>query len=233
MPRPMDAGFLAAVQLDVIRPVTLIEFDFPSGFVFVHTRLGTLPFDGQDYQGLGSLLEVSPLRGAEGLEAFGLTFRLSGMTPNLTAIVMGETYRGRRVRLWQGLLDESGALAGTCGPWRYRTDSSEFDFAPECTWTLSVESELMRLRRPLGIYWTDAEQKRRHPGDRMFELAPQAADRVVVWPAVPGAGASTLNRSSGGGSGVGNDHRGGAIGDDFHGDVTYSVGDPYDSGRGQ
>lgn len=233
MPRAMDAGFLAAIQADVIRPVTLVEIDFPTGFVFGHTRTGIIEFDGQDYEGLGDFLEISPIRGAEGLEAIGVNVRLSGIPPSVMPIVLAEHYRGRRMRIWQGMLAEDGSLAGTSGPWRYWLDAPEIVFGSECTVTLAAEGVAARLGRPIGIYWTDAEHRGRYPDDRFWEFAPQAADKEVIWPAVPGASGSRVNRATSGSSPgtVGNEQTLQAIGDDFDGDITYTV-ETGDNGRG-
>lgn len=195
MPRAMDAGFLAAIQASTIRPVTLVEVDFPTGIIFGHTRIGPIEHGGQDYQGLGDFLAVTPIRGAGGLEAIGVTVTLSGIAPTYLPIVLGQHYRGRRLRIWQGMMAENGSLAGVAGPWRFWIDAPEIAYGSTCSVTVQAEGIAARLGRPVGRSWTDAEHQERWPGDRFFEYAPQAADRELVWPAVPGAPGSPVNHS--------------------------------------
>src|SRR4051794_25522402 len=114
MTRDLSPENLDAATADVIAPLHFAELDFASGFVRVHTRLGTITWGGHDWLGVGQLGGVSAVEETTDLSRKTVSYTLSGIPGDMISVVLDEQYQGRPARLYLGLLDTiTNQLAGT------------------------------------------------------------------------------------------------------------------------
>lgn len=184
MSRGLDATTLASVTAqDVSIPVLFAELDFPSGFVRVHTIIGTITWGGYDWTGVGTLGQVSTVEESAELSRKTITYTLSGIPGSMISIVLGEQYQGRTAKLYFGVLSPTtGQLIAT--PVlidRGLMDVSEIEEGETCSVTITAENRIASWDRPVVRRYTNADQQARFPGDKGLEFVDQAADKEINW----------------------------------------------------
>ena len=95
----------AALTADNVIPVMLVELDFLSGFVRVHSAVGNITFEGNTYVGTGQLGTISTIEESTELQAYGLRLQLTGIPNTLISTALTEHYQGRAARIWAGAMD--------------------------------------------------------------------------------------------------------------------------------
>lgn len=182
MTRTLTAGMVTEVTGALIRPITLIKFEFDSGDLNLWSGVGTLSWSGDTYTGAGNLLGVSNITETETTDANGVEFTLSGV-PDIVAIALAEDYQGRTVTMWRGMFDSSKAIiADPVKLFSGIMDSMPIIEAGSAS-TVSVigESHLRSLRRPSARKWTSADQKAIYPGDLGFDMVDRIQDDPLRW----------------------------------------------------
>lgn len=183
MSRDLTSGLETATLNPVVRPILLVELDFPSGFVRVWSGYGELSWDGKTWQGVGTLGGVSAVEETDAMKATGVTFRLSGVPLEYVAIALGEHYQGRPAKLWFATLGDNGTI--TADPFLLfsgRMDVFEDEDSGEtATLYLSAESRLIDLERPRERRFTDQDQKSLYPSDKGLEFVAGLQDKKINW----------------------------------------------------
>lgn len=163
--------------------VLFAELDFSSGFVRVHTSLGTISWRGNDWLGVGSLGNVSAVEESAELQRRTLSYTLSGIPNSLIAIVLGENYQGREAKLYLGIVNPTtGQLVDT--PIlidRGKMDISDIEEGESCTVTVTAENRIAGWDRPLVRRYTDSDHQSRFLGDIGLQFVDQAAQKEINW----------------------------------------------------
>lgn len=161
----------------------LLELQFDSGTL----RLCLGPFDitvGEDvYSRTGALLSVDAMTEAvDGTE--GLSFALSGCAPGIFDLVVNEPYKDRVIRLLEQRYDaEHQAVEAPSVEWVGRMQvMTSTEHPKNRTHTVVVQAEHYdaQARRPVNLRFSDAEQRRRYPGDRGAEYVTSLTERVLA-----------------------------------------------------
>src|ERR1700684_3779572 len=85
MSRQIDATLAAGFANANIQPIILAALTFASGVVYVWSGVGNLTWNGNTYQGVGALGEISAISEGSSVEAAGMTVTLAGIpTSDLT-----------------------------------------------------------------------------------------------------------------------------------------------------
>lgn len=181
--RNVTGAMQAAAQARDQRPLLLVEALFDSGPLRLWNGLGDLSWNGETWNGSGSLLGIEPGGETQAVAAPGANFTLTGIDSALVALALDEDYQGRKVTMWLGLFDAAGAVIVDPVPvFSGRLDVMEIDEGGEtATIRVSAESRLADLERPPGGVYTDEDQKARYPGDRGLEFVAALQDREVIW----------------------------------------------------
>lgn len=182
MARDISAAAIAAAAAPVVRPFMLLAMDFSSGFVRVNSTDRDLVWDGDTYQGVGGLGRVGAADEGAELQAYGISFELSGIRPEYIAIALGEHYQGRAVTLYQGFLDADYLIV--VDPFiifRGRMDQMQASLGATGTIAVTAESRLIDWERPRIRRFTDADQQAAFAGDRGLEFVTQMASRELIW----------------------------------------------------
>lgn len=182
MPRSVTQDVADALAADVVRPVFLVELDFSSGFVRLHSGVGDIQHEGNTYSGAGNLGSISEVREGASLQADGVQLALSGIPSTMVSTAMDEHYQGRDVRLWTGFLDDQHQLIGDpAGPLRFRMDCMDIELGEAATIVVNAENRLIDWDRPRIRRYTHDDQQTEHPTDKFFEYVSRVTDMELRW----------------------------------------------------
>lgn len=176
-----------------INVATLYTFEFASGIARMWSGIGDLVgIDAHTYAGCGDLVSVEGGGQQTGFVAPSMTLTLAGdsdlITDTLTQRIINsesEVY-GRWFRMalqffgedWQPLDAPLYIYAGVMDRMEYTRDGVAGTRAIK----LIVESPFVRRRTPRVMMWTDKDQKRRDPTDRLLEFLSGLQNATVTWP---------------------------------------------------
>lgn len=160
--RALPASIEAALSQDVIKPFYALDLLFDSGPVYLWTGNGNITRDFKTYIGAGSFLNISQVQETSDISAVGMNLSLSGIPSDIISLALIEPYQGRKCILWMGEMDAPDLTIVQAG----YMDQMSIQEGPEyCEISLTVESQLIVLERPVIRRFTSAQQKARFPGD--------------------------------------------------------------------
>lgn len=182
MTRDLSASVVSEVTAGTLAPIILCRFEFSTPTHY-WTGFGDLVFDGNTYLGAGDFLNVTPAEETLGVKAAGASFSLSSINPATIAAALGEDYQDRFVKMYFGVLDDSGKLIAT--PYLLfvgRMDVMTIeDGAETATISLTAENRLVDLARPNERRWTKEDQALVSAGDLGFDLVTKMQDFQITW----------------------------------------------------
>lgn len=188
--RSMSAALVAALAAPVVRPVILAELDWDSGFVRVHSGIGTLtandPADGEalSFLGVGALGGISGIETPEELRAVNITMQLSGIPTDYLTEALTADYQGRAFRVFLGALaeDETGLVNDEIVPLASGyIDNMDVDIGETATIIVNCRNALADWERPNVTLYSDEAQQRLHPGDTFCSRIAVAAEGEITW----------------------------------------------------
>ena len=182
MSRELSASMLAAVEASNIRAALLLEMVFDSGTVRINSLAYNLDWDGETWLGGGDLARVSAAEEGEEIQAYGMTFTLSGVQPALLSIALNEDVQGRAVRMWLAAFDANyQIIADPYLVYRGRMDTMRVVAGAEATISLTCEGRLADFARARVRRYNNEDQQMVHDGDRFFEYVPSLVNRSLWW----------------------------------------------------
>lgn len=174
MAEPLDPVVDAYLDGATISASLLVFMDFLDAPKRWWTEFGTLRAGGYDWQGVGTLVSIEGLEAGVNLAAPGTTFTLSGLDPEVVALVANarERVKGRRVRVYIQFFsvdEQSRILANLADPvpiWSGTMDVMRFSgSADQFQVTLTAEGLGARRKKPPFGRYSYADQLARFPGD--------------------------------------------------------------------
>jgi len=183
MARSLNASYIAEIVAGTMAPARFAFLDFQTGAVRVWDGIGTKTWGGNNYTGLGYLGTVSPIEETADVKANGVVLTLSGVPTALLATVLGDNYSGREVSIWDGALNQTGALvADPDKVFSGRMNNVEFD-KDGATAVIRVyaESRLVDLRRSRERRYTHEHQKIDFATDEGLEYMARAQSTPFSW----------------------------------------------------
>lgn len=176
----------------------LVKFDFTSETIRLWTNgYGLLKTaDGAKWEGTGRLGAVSGIEQAINGEAPQATFTLSGIDAEIMRLARDEFVAEVKGRLVYVLIqffgvddpedpDNQRPLDSPFSLWCGRCLTPTFTLdsvTGERSVSIAAESIFTLRSRPNYALYTDADQRRRFPGDRGFEFVGSLVNKVVTWP---------------------------------------------------
>jgi len=182
MSRDITNQFRDVVTSQHVSSVMLITMDF-SQTLRLWNGIGLLTYNGHEYTGSGNALSVDAIHETNSIEARGTKFVLSGVNPAIVAIALAEPYQGRRVTIEYAVLDDNGVILPDPYPFfAGYADNMDIEAGRDtATVTLSVENELIALKRASDRRRTHEDQQINYPGDSFFSRVASIQDKKFVW----------------------------------------------------
>lgn len=204
MSRDLTQNIKDALDDDVLYPFFAVELQFDGDQTLrLWTGHGTLVFNGTEWYGTGTLLNLDTIEETTEIAAKGATLTLSGVPTEVLSLALTEPYQGRVANIYFGtftvgaLLTESSVFillqdGGKILLEETRTnleqifsgymDQMNIDEQPDgSTLQLTVENKLIDLERPRTARFTSAYQKSVFPNDKGFDFVEDLQTKEIVW----------------------------------------------------
>ncbi len=175
--------------------------------LYFWTGLGDTTIDGITYIGTGNLMQISSIQETAEIQAAGATLTFSGIPADLLSLALSVPYQGRIGKIKFGLIDadnnllqletafnmllESGIDIGLENPEQSNVlvdmfvgymDQMNIDESPDtATISLSLESKLLDLDKPVIRRYNNESQKALFPNDKAFEFLNDLQGKDLSW----------------------------------------------------
>ncbi len=175
--------------------------------LYFWTGLGDTTIDGITYIGTGNLMQISNIQETAEIQAAGATLTLSGIPADMLSLALSVPYQGRIGKIKFGLIDadnnllqletafnmllESGIDIGLENPEQSNVlvdmfvgymDQMNIDESPDtATISLSLESKLLDLDKPVIRRYNNESQKALFPNDKAFEFLNDLQGKDLSW----------------------------------------------------
>lgn len=183
---------LAAIQSGRFHPAVLLRADWPGDPVFVHSGIGTMTWDGEDWIGVGHLGGLSLPAETAGLSLSEGYMTLGGTEAQVEALhAQADAAYGRTVQTWFATVTSAAGATLIGEPFELWHGTmgrliDQTDFVGESGLVFALRVELLSgvRRRANGLPLHGYEdQSTAYPGDtagRWLQAAPQAAFAGLV-----------------------------------------------------
>lgn len=179
----------AAFEKPVVPWAYFVELHFLSGIQRYCNFNKTIPWDGYDWLGLGSLVEISEIKSSEKIEPNAVTFALNVAQSAIRDFAVGsvEEYRGRPIAVYQCPLTAAHALIddpilaweGDMDVVAVSVEGEEGEASGSVS--LRCEPSAKRLRRRNALRVNSAQQKLRYPTDTGFDFQADLLANPQTW----------------------------------------------------
>lgn len=183
MSRSLTTATATQFQASAFKPLTLVEIDYASAPVRLHSGIGNITFGGNTYTGTGSLGAVSTLTETLDESANGCTLTLSAASA-IISLCLTEDARGRPVKVWIGaqdmttdalIADPALMFSGLVAAMSHEDDGTSGSISIACV------DETGDQERPLERRLTNEDQQRLHPGDVGLEYVTDLPNMTFTW----------------------------------------------------
>jgi hypothetical protein len=188
MPRQdLSAAMLGATQATVFLPAIFVQATLASGTLYLWSGLGNTTWNGQTWQGVGSLLKISTVEEKATVAATGLVVTLSGINPTLLANVLNEFNLTGPVKVFLGAFSSPGVLIpDPITLWSGALDQPTIDVGGDsASISINCESRLLEMNVSVERRYTDQDQQLDVPGDLAFSFVNSIQDQPVYWGQTP------------------------------------------------
>lgn len=182
--RDLDSVIAEASALPVVRVIAMVRLDFDSGVVAWHSGFGNITFGGATYNGVGTLGSVSSVREQPGTKSSSMKIQISGVNSAIVSLALSEPYINRPASAHITILDDQDRPL-TATPlliFKGTMDNIEGLASNTPSFQVTIKSRLADWERKRNLRYTDADQRKLHPGDRGMEYIPQMSQRKLIWP---------------------------------------------------
>jgi hypothetical protein len=182
----MTRGLSSANQTEIgaahLHEVVLVKLEFDTP-VYVHSGIGTITYDSNDYLGVGDFGGVSETRESESLGPAPITLQLSGVDSSLIGEALDSGNYGDVVTIYVGYRQDDGTLvADPWVVWKGWYENSAIQLGTEDNViAITCQHDLAVLEEADGGKFTDEDQKRRFSGDTGFEYVHEMRDIKLNW----------------------------------------------------
>ena len=160
----------------------LVEMYF-TDVVRVATCRDDIVWNGNTYIG-GRQTAIDSIKD-QGGQIQGLSFQLSGVSPDTLALALGENVQGKIVKVYTAIFDpDTLAILDVLPAWSGTCDQMPISESPaSVTVTVTAEHRGITFARPKGYKYTDGDQQRLYPSDKCLEFILAQSTHQDIWPA--------------------------------------------------
>jgi len=161
MPRLLTTAMQTALCAPVLRCALLASLQFADNTIYAWSGIGPLVWNGNTFQGVGSLGSISTISEDSTVEAKQVTFELSGIPAALVSEVLWETRLLYNAQAWFALWDNNGNLIpDPVLSYQGKMDQPALsDDASTCSISISCENVLVDLNRACYRRYTNDDQQ--------------------------------------------------------------------------
>ena len=178
MSRDLTTTTLDAIDDSVVYPFFAVELLFDNDAIRMWTGQGTLDIGGNDYIGVGNILDISAIEETAELAVKGATITLSGVSSEALSLALSEPYQGRVCNIYFGVVGELAANQLFSG---YIDQMNIADGGDTTSINLMVENRLIDLERARVARFTSGYQKSLYPDDLGLDFIEDLQDKDIVW----------------------------------------------------
>ena len=168
---------------------TCVHLDFRDNPMRLWDGFGDLDVGGQRWTGTGKLVSISSIFAGRDDAAGQVTFKLSGVTPEIIQTALSErSVVRRRLCVIYGQFFDKNTLQPLDALWpiaRLRMWDIGIELTGQDSRSVTLSAETIwddRNGAPFA-YWSDRDQKARYPDDRAYEfIARYTLGYTVFWP---------------------------------------------------
>jgi hypothetical protein len=188
MPRPdLTPAMRDATGATVVMPAVFVQATFQSGVLYLWSGRGNITWNGQTWQGVGSLLKISTIEEKSTVAAAGIVVTLSGIDPTLLTNVLGEFLVTAPAKVFLGAFSSPGVLiANPVTIWAGTLDQPTIDVGADlASISINCESRLLEMNVSIERRYTDQDQQLDAPGDLAMSFVNSIQDQPVYWGQTP------------------------------------------------
>lgn len=183
MTRDIHADLAGEFTASSLRPLVLCRIGTVQGDVRMWSGIGSLDYAGETWLGGGDFLGISDVTETADVQANGVTFSLSGVSPDLVDMALRQIRQGLPAQILIAAMGDDGALVGE--PLQVFSGKTDVpivtDDANSCVIGLTAENALVDLERARTRRYTDQDQKAEYSGDLGFEFVPRLQEMEISW----------------------------------------------------
>lgn len=213
--RALTAAMQAAISAKQIHPAIFVQLTFTNETIYLWSGVGAKSWNGQTWQGVGTLGKIEPISESADIVATGLKLTLSSIPQEYLTDVLSYVNQTCPVVIWLALLDANGmVISSPYESWGGYMDAPVlYEGVDAATVIINVESELLDLQRQQERRYTHEDQQIDFPGDLGFEYVAS----IQEWdgtglPTSPRFAATPVSPPAGSGPGAGYGPGGGGPG---------------------
>jgi hypothetical protein len=182
----VSSAMLAAMQANQLLPAIFVQATLASGTIYLWSGFGTIAWNGQAWQGVGSMLKISTVEEKATVSATGVTVTLSGIDPALLENVLSEFQVSGSVTVFLGAFSAGVLIPSPITVWSGLLDQPTIDVSGEtASIAINCESRLIEMNVSVDRRYTDQEQQLDNPGDLAFSFVNSIQDQPIYWGQTP------------------------------------------------
>lgn len=199
MTRDIGTSNVTAVESQYLEPVVMVKLELADP-AYVHSNVGIIPYEGDDYIGVGTLGSISKLSESEALGPAAITMSLSGLDKTMIATALDSASYKDKVTIYEGYRQDDGTLvADPWIVWSGTIDTTSVEVGPESKIVLALQHDVASLQEINGRRFTDEDQQSEYSGDLFFEHIAEVPFLNLLWAGGPTQTGAVDNGGGGGG----------------------------------
>lgn len=182
----MSTAMQVAITAPVVPIAIFVQATFASGPVYLWSGLGPMSWNGQTWQGVGSLGRVSVIDEGTSVEARGMTLELSGFDSTLLPLVMGEFALLQAAYVYVACFNAGVLIDSPLVAFAGRMDASSIRVTGlTASISINCESIFVDMNVAVNRRYTADDQNRDWPGDLGMAFVWGIQEKGLYWGTAP------------------------------------------------
>lgn len=178
---PYSLTVAQAMMADNVNLVLAAEIKFVSGITRVHTGVGVVVIEGNNYLGIGSLGQIDSVKEQNTTSATQLNLTLTGLDTSLLSTIMNENCVGKPASIFIGVMDDNLNLTSYDVVFRGKIRNTSLLAGSKGAINVTISNIFEDWSRAKAWRYTDESQQQLNNGDRLFRYVAQMSDRSIYW----------------------------------------------------
>jgi hypothetical protein len=157
------------------------EIFFESGTTRVHSGVGQIMINGDVYEGIGVLGQVSSVSEENNTSPTSVQLTLSGLDNSLLSVSLNEKVVGKFVNCYIVAFDETMHQIAANIIYRGKITQTAVVAGDEGALSYTVSNIFQEWSKGQPWRYTDESQKQINNGDRLFRYVGQMSERSIYW----------------------------------------------------